>query len=475
MAITQTKPTFYGLSNELPISDFLERNEAGDADLFERLYSGRVAYDHQAGEWYFWRGNFWEADKKRDIYQTVFDGVANAYLDKARTETSSAKKDYLDRARYLLTKKRADSVLYLAAGKEKIGITGNEWDIDPLILGVNNGVIDLRSGLFRMGQPSEYIRSHTPVDWQGLDAPAPEWEKALADIFGNDAEMLAFIQRLFGYAITGETSERVLPILWGEGANGKSTLLETIAGILGGDICMTTQADSLMDTRRAGDAPQPFVYALRGKRLAYAQESKEGQKINTGLVKQLTGGDSIRTRTLFQKTPLEFKPTHKVMLITNHKPHIPADDQAAWDRVLLVEFRTRFFDNPTAPHERSKDKNLKTKLLAEAPGILAWLVRGSLAWQQDGLNPPAMVRNATQAYRDGEDNIGLFLEECCIADPGRKSKAADLYTAYDTWVKMYNSDAVGLSAFGKYMTARFESKKTKEGKFYFGIGILVKK
>lgn len=473
MLTTQSPLTAAGYQVSTQIGDYLDGNENGDAELFAALYSNRVVYDHQAGEWNLWRGSFWERDRTREIYSCVFDGVANEYLEAAKHATDRTKRDLTDRARYLLTKKRADSILYLASTKDAIKITGREWDADPLILGVNNGVIDLRTGEFRTGKPSEYIRSHAPADWQGLDTPCPTWEKALQDIFTDDADMSSFIHRLFGYAITGQTIEHILPIFWGEGRNGKSTILETLAAVLGADICMTTQADSLMETRRDGDAPQPFIYALRGKRLAWATESKEGQKINTGLIKQLTGGDSIRTRTLFQKDTLEFQPTHKVMLITNHKPHIPADDQAAWDRVTLIEFRTRFVDNPTAPNERAKDKNIKAKLLAESAGILAWLVRGCLEWQREGLNPPASVKDATQAYRDDEDTIGLFLEECCLTGAGYSAQSADLFKRYQVWAENYGLKPMNMQAFGRRMVGKFGKPTRKgSGNFYDGIGLL---
>ena len=460
------------------IKEYFQRNEKGDAELFVQMFKGRVVYDHSSKEWYVWRGQYWEQDRKREVFEYVMNRVAAEYLQEARNlralggeEAAVNSEKFIKRTNSLLAKKRVDNVLFIAQSDPAIALSGDEWDASPDLLPVNNGVIDLRTGKRQDCLPTEYIRAHAPVDWSDAEYVCPIWEKTLQVIFDGDEEMITFIQRLFGYAITGYTTEHKLPIFWGEGRNGKTTILETLSDVLGQDICLTTQADSLMDTRRSGDGPQPFVYALRGKRLAWATESREGQKINLGLIKLLTGGDTLNVRTLHSK-PVMFQPTHKIMLLTNHKPSIPADEQAAWDRVFLIPFPMRFVDNPKSENERKQDRTLRQKLRSEYPGILAWLIRGCLAWQDQGLNAPASIQKATEAYRENEDTIRQFIDECCVEGQGHEVKAGELYKCYQAWAANYDLHDMSLKAFGTRMHRRYgEPVKKNTGIHYQGIAL----
>jgi putative DNA primase/helicase len=454
------------------LKEYLDRNEVGDAELFASIFAGQVVYDHSSSQWYLWRGNFWEPDRTGEVYGLISSGIAAEYSREASQEYGRGDKElaqaYNRRATLLRARKRADAVLHWAAQQEGIGLNGDEWDSDPMVLGVKNGVINLETGEFRPGRPTEYLRAHSSTKWRGLDCPAPAWEKFLREIFGEDEETCQFIQRLLGYAITGKVIKHVFPILWGAGRNGKTTLVETLSAVLGPYLCLTTQAAALMESRRDADGPRPFVHALRGKRIAWAKESKEGQWINAALVKELTGGDTLNARTLYTR-PITFAPTHKVMLITNPRPHIPADDQALWDRVLPIEFPIRFVDNPIAPNERKKDEDLLEKLRTEASGILAWLVRGCLEWQEQGLQPPAKVLVATQAYRKEEDTLGLFLDETYEEDHDGELQAKTAYKSYQVWAHQYGIPAVSLTAFGKGMKSKLPWEERRGNVYYKGI------
>lgn len=454
----------------------LAEQESGDGDLMADIFKGRMVYDHALRGWYMWTGQHWKKDETRAVLRMVSNHLAPQYLHAAAEAKKAEKGDELingliKREKALRHKKRAENVLEYACTVPGVALAGDEWDKDPLALAVNNGVIDLRTGQFRAGQPTDYLLSHAPTDWAGIDAKAPRFESFLQEIFGNDADLCAFIQRLFGYGISGLTREHVLPVLWGEGRNGKTTLLETISKLLGESLVASIAVDAIMDLGKSGDAPKPFIHELRGKRLAFASESNEGRRINTGLIKQLTGGDKLNVRTLYGK-PVAFDPTHTIMLMTNNKPHVPADDQAAWDRILLIPFTNRFVDNPTAKNEKKRDSNLPATLLTEGPGILAWLVRGFLAWQQYGLNPPAAVKSATEQYKEREDTLGQFISDCCLVDSTAQTKAGQLYESYKAWCNTNQIQSMTGTAFGERMVKRYEKKRTGTGLFYIGIGIL---
>lgn len=450
----------------------LAKDETGDAGIVAKVGKDQIIYDHALKEWFLWAGHYWQPDKTGQVLGIVSNTVAAKYLraaaDALEVKDNDFAKDLSKRSRALGGRRRIDNVLYLAARQNGLGITGNEWDSDPWLLGCANGVIDLRTGSIRKGHPDDFILAHSPIEWLGIDTPAPRFEAFLREIFEGKPELPPFMGRLMGYAVTGLTLERILAILQGEGANGKTVLLEAMGDTLGADLATSSQADALMDSAN-GSGPQPFVFALRGKRLVWASESSEGKRINAGLVKQLTGGDRLNVRTLHSK-PVEFTPTHQLFLLTNHKPHISADDQAVWDRVFLVPFSYRFVDNPVAGNERKRDARLREKLRAEAPGILAWLVRGALEWQRIGLQPPAEVLTATAEYRAEEDTVSQFIDEALVIHPDAKVKGNSLYKAYDTWCKDNGIPPMSNTAFGRRMKKRFTAK-VSGGVWYMGVGL----
>jgi len=479
MSIDHIKSLFNSVADDIDILACLDKNEAGDADIFVDHYRGRVIFDRSDDSWYWWKGSFWERDRLDTVFGEVTNYVASRYLQRAAEERKNGSKEeiikaLIKRAFDLRAKNRVERVLFLTSRDPYIVITGDEWDKDPFLLGLNNGVVDLRTGSFRAGLPGDFLRAHAPTDWTGMNTPAPLWEKTLLEIFEQDVLMVGFVKRLLGYCVTGSTVEHILPILYGpNGRNGKSTILETLKEILGNDFSVSVPADTLMDSRRSGDGPQPFLYGLRGKRLAWASESKEGQKINTGLIKQLTGSDTLNVRTLHSK-PVEFTPTHKVMLMTNHLPHVASDDQAAWDRVRLIPFLLRFVETPTKPNERPRNKDLQKDLMGEASGILAWLVQGCIEWQAVGLDAPKKVMAATQAYRDDEDSLKLFFDERCVLQPTCEVLATDLYKEYVSWCGTYSEDPMKLQTFSKKIVAKFGQSNHKwNGSWYSGIGLAI--
>jgi putative DNA primase/helicase len=469
------------ISIDLPppiVAKGLKKSETGDAELLATMYRDRIAYDHAEGEWYLWNGNHWELDRTGKIGNLVAYQVAGQYLSAAaelrKTGAADLAGSMAQRAGALRRRNRISNTLNRAESQPNIALTGDEWDSNPWTLGVANGVVDLRTGDHTEGNPKDYIRKASPTPWEGLDAEAPRWEQFLIEIFEGDLETIEFVQRLLGYGITGLAVEHVLPVLWGDGRNGKGTLLETIGAVLGNDLASPTESNTLMTASRGGGGgPQPFLYALRGTRLVWASETNEGQVMNLGLVKRLTGGDTITCRTLHSK-PVTFTPSYLIMLITNNKPHVTAEDPAIWDRLRLIPFTQRFVDNPKADNEHPKDKYLSRKLKEEAPGILAWLVRGCLAWQRaGGLHAPDSVMGATEDYRREEDILGRFLTECTIEKPGARTRAMDLYDAYKVWCEANGITPRSNTTFGKKIKRFYlDDARDMHGRYYKDIGLL---
>ena len=472
------------------ILDALARNEDGDAALFIRLHQGRLVYDHAAGEWYTWARHHWELDKTEQALAGVSD-IADLYLaemkhqalirgeaEKAgQTKAADTAKNLetllARRVRDLRTIRRKQAVLHLArAGSNTLGITGEEWDRDPWLLGVTNGIINLKTGEFRPGTPKDFIKTAAPTKWEGSDAPAPKWERLLSDIFGGTEELISFMQRLLGYGITGRSDHHIFIILYGEGRNGKGTLLETIRAVLG-DYAMKTESELLLQQKfaRHASAPNSGILSLQGRRIVWASETSDGERLSAGRLKELVGGDTLSGRPVFGKHHIQFTPSHLLLLITNSKPKAPPGDYALWQRVRLIPFQQAFVDNPTAPNEHTADIYLGDKLKAEASGILSWLVRGCLTWQREGLNPPDSVKAATEDYRKDEDILGHFIDERCVLGDSFTVRAKIFYEEYRGWASENGLGEFSGVRFGKEMKKRFGFSSDNKGIFYMGIGV----
>lgn len=477
------------------IRDCLQANEAGDGALFAALHRGRFLFNKTASQWYRWAGHHWESDIHEKVFLGVED-VACRYLTEvarlseeikaARTEDKQdlVKKLKEQQGRFYRRIKRLRST----AGAQNcqswshrvegaLSVSEEAFDKRAWLLALKNGVVELATGRFRPGRPEDHLTKAVPHKWVDIDCPAPVWEKFLDDVFDGKEELTSYVQRLFGYGITGVTSEHILPVLHGNGRNGKGTLVETLRYVLG-PLAQPIQSEMLLDQRsaRASSGPSPDIMALKGLRLAFASETDEGRKFSTSKAKLFSGGDTLTGRNPHDRYETTFEPTHLLCLLTNHLPHAPGDDFAFWQRIHLVPFDVHFIDNPQRDKERPRDKELPEKLKAEAPGILAWLVRGCIEWQRQGLNPPAMVRFATEKYRVSEDTIAEFVEACCYPPeetlPDARTQFKSVYDAFERWYGAAIGDTKYCPKkrkFGQLMERRFEKRKVGSQIWFFGI------
>jgi putative DNA primase/helicase len=283
----------------------------------------------------------------------------------------------------------------------------------------------------------------------------------LAQITGGDEGLQHFIQRAIGYSLTGDTSEQVLFIPYGTGANGKTTLLNLVHEILD-DYALQTPTDTLVRKRERSATND--LARLRGARFVVATEVAEDGRLDEVMVKQVTGGDMVTARFL-HKEFFQFRPECKIFLVTNHKPEIRGSDEGIWRRVMLIPFEVRI-------QEEDRDKHLPEKLRKELPGILAWAVRGCLAWQKDGLAPPEKVRAATADYRAESDWMSAFLEEKCVRKDGAETQAGKLYGAFGTWWPPDEGDLPTQKQFGRRLRIAGLHNKKKGGiKWWIGVAL----
>ncbi len=499
LAIAERERESLSVDNEDPgqgidssaILSALFQGEDGDAALYVALHRDILIFDHAAQRWYIFRKHCWEEDLIGEALARV-QAVIDLYSLEAKRQgwlkhkanqagkgdaeqkAASLEKELLKRVEKLHSLPRKKAVLVLAqSGKDSLGKTGQGWDADPWLLACRNGVINLKTGELRPGTPEDMIKTACPTEFKGLDEHAPAWDAFLEATFQGLAEITEYMARLLGYGITGCTTEHVIPIFHGRGRNGKGTLLETVRGVLG-PLSFKTKAEALLDQglKSSGSADADTL-AMRGRRLVFASETNEGRRLNAGKLKELTGGDTLNARGVYARYPVEFRPTHLLILMTNSKPRASANDYALWQRLHLIPFNVSFVSNPDPDksYEQKADPDLPEKLKAEASEILAWLVRGCLAWQKKGLNPPQIIQDATQEYQASEDLISQFLEDCCNANPNSQLQASELYNAYKTWAIESGFKPMANQGFGRELTDRFDRYRNTKGNYYIGLSL----
>ena len=395
------------------------------------------------GEWlYYYNGMVWTPDQTLQVERFGQIVVQAIFTEAAVAPTPGERKDLARHAMRSQSARAIRDMLQLA--RAHLVITPAELDADRYALAVKNGVLDLRTGALRPHRREDFITKILPVAYDPA-ARCPIWERVLDRIMGGRAGLISYLQRIFGYALTGDVREQSLYVFHGGGANGKTTIVNAILELLGPHAAQLA-TDVLL--ARGGDAM--FVLnqlaSLEAKRLVAATEADHGRRLAESLIKQLCGGERIRVRRLFHE-PYEIEPTWTLILSTNHRPRIRGRDKGIWRRVKLVPF-----DITIA--EADQDHQLPEKLRAELAGILAWCVRGALAWQRDGIGTPEEVRTATADYREEEDTLGDYLTDRCVVDPNASIQTGALYADYVSWCRQAGETPLNKTDLGRLLTER---------------------
>jgi putative DNA primase/helicase len=386
-------------------------------------------------------------------------------------------KDLKSRIKQLRARDRKKRVLELARiGKNGLGLNGDEWDRDPWSLQCVNGVINLKDGSLSPGRPDQYFKTVCPTPYDPNIPPSEVFINCLNQIQDGNQENVEYLLQLLGSSLIGEVRDRVLPIFYGpHGFNGKGTLLKVLTrglGIFAG----TVSSELLLDqqfNKPAGSAT-PEIMHLRGKRLVWAAETSQGRRFSPGVVKRLIGGEQFVGRDLYGKHEVEFMPSHTLILMTNHKPHAPADDDSFFDKVHLLVFPVSFVDrpNPSLGYQEEADPDMDKVLLSEKQGILRAFVLGCIEYQKVGyLKPPQSVLDQTSQYRQEENVIGKYIDDCIVRVEGGKLRAIAAYEDYKKWCSQTEHEAVTETEFGTSLGKRFKRDRDGKGKYYKGAGL----
>lgn len=435
------------------------RTELGYARRFIHVYGDQLRYVTAWKRWLVWDGCRWSIDGSGQAPRWM------KVIARRITTDAMAIVDGPERRAALREAKRGESssavsgALTLASTEAEVAVTHDQLDADPYLINCPNGTLDLRTGELRDHDPGDLITKVTGAGYDP-DVTGAVFAGFLADI-QPDPEMRRFLARLLGHALEGRQAVHVLPILHGDGANGKSTLLDACLSALGDYAC--SAAPGLL-TARNFDAHPTEIADLFGCRLAVLHETDAGRRLAEGTVKRLTGGDRIKARRM-REDFWEFEPSHTFVMLTNHKPLVSGRDEGIWRRLKLVPFGV------VIP-ETDRDEGLPDKLALEADAILSWLVAGYLDWHEHGLHDPEAVTEATAEYRAESDALGRFLAERCFVGPHHRARSSQLYGEWRSWCDSEGEEARTQKAFTIDLHNRgYETTHTKVGNVVVGIGI----
>lgn len=435
--------------------------DLGNAERFARQHGDDVRYCYAWGSWLVWDGTRWATDEMGEVERRAKRTVRSIYTEASEADNSGEAREIAKWAEESEKRNSINAMIALARSEQPIPVSVSSLDSEAWLLNCENGTINLNDGTLRKQRQSDFITKRCPVEYPTDEIGEPAvWLNFLDRIFASNSELIEFVQRLMGMSLVGEVREHILPIFWGAGANGKSTLVETWCGMLGKDYSMKAPSGFLMQKNR-NDHPTELA-DLHGKRLVSAIETAESGRLSEALVKELTGGDTIRARRM-REDFWEFQPSHTVVLATNHKPTIRGTDFGIWRRVCLVPFIVTIPDD-------EKDETLKNKLQKEWPQILRWSVLGCIEWQRGGLRPPEMVQMATQEYRGSSDLLADFLDEQCLIGDAYRIKASLLYHNYRKWAEAGGEFVESQRKFGERMSEKgFQRHKSNSVNWWLGV------
>lgn len=439
--------------NQFPLTDL------GNAMALALLYHHKLRWRTDTEKWLVWCGTHWAENKsKAQKYANK-----TALYRKAAAQEIEDEKQQARAIRYHTSSQntsRRDGMLSQYKAWDPACVNGDQLDQDQWLLNVKNGTIDLRTGRIRENRQEDLITRCLDVDYDP-NAKCPMWLELLNHGLQGDQETIRYLQRAVGYSLTGDIREQSCFLLEGNGKNGKSTFLSVLCSVLGRYACQLS-AQSVSTSKE--DDIRNDIADTYNKRFIQVSELPEHLQLDEAMIKILTGGDTIKARKLYQDF-IEFNPTGKLWIATNHLPQIRGLDDGIWRRIARITWSGKFHKADTLAPQKIREQ--------ESEGILAWAVQGCLDWQRHGLDRPVSVITASEQYR-GECNIvAQFVSDRCDHIDDALSTSSDIYEAFADWCKRKSLKPVSHRSFGIWMNARYEQvlqAKTR-ARCYLGIRV----
>lgn len=429
------------LEGELQFSDITNR------DFFVKAYSDEVKYCISWNKFLIWNGTCWQIDTRGRVEEKCVDFIHKMYRAMRFIDVAKVKIQF---EKHLIRSEnyhRIQSLVGLLKMSKDLKVEDFELDRDNYLFNTSSQTINLKSCKIKEPAIGDFITKRSKFVFD-KNAQCPIWNMFLQQIFNQDKDLIRFVQKAMGYSLSGDTSEQCLFILWGTGANGKSTFLNVLQQLFG-DYASSTGTDTFM---KKSSEHSNDIARLKGLRLVTTSEVEQGKPLSESLIKQITGEDELTARFLYGEY-FSFRPTFKIFMATNHKPRIRGADNGIWRRIKMIPFTV------TIPPEQ-RDKNLTEKLIAENSGILNWLLAGYVMWKKEGLSmEPAAIRDANEEYRMDMDSVGTFVKECLDIDASLKWRLNNtlLYNTYMKWCAKNNERLQSQ----KWLTQRMVEKGLK--------------
>jgi len=398
--------------------------DLGAAEAFRDRYHEHLRFDHQRGHWLVWHDHWWQPDAFAESERLAQQHVRQWQQEAVALPASNPKRSALVDFTLKLERSGAMSnFMTIAKSLLPIATTGAEWDTDHWMLGCKNGVMDLRSGALRDGEPLDHITKQVSSEFDDASA-CPRWIQFLDEVFESNAALIDYVTKSVGYSLTADMREQCFFMAVGTGANGKSIFLDTLEHVFA---TYAHRAPMRLFASSDGDADRFSLADLHGARIVFAAETKANTRMNEHVIKALTGGETLSGERKYAQ-PFTFRPTAKIWLGVNHNPTVSDDSFGFWRRVRLIPFNRTFSGD-------ADDRELRDTLRQEADGILSWAVRGCLRWQEHGLLAPDIVLQATKNYEMEEDPLTEFLQQTTKNDPDSVVLFSALYAEYKAWAK----------------------------------------
>jgi putative DNA primase/helicase len=417
-----------------------------DAGLCKRLChagQGRFLWVSERKTWARWDDRRWVDDPDGGEPRRVSKAIAAALWKEL---TAQSPLSLVKFCRDAASRRGIDAAAALAKSEPGIEAAADSFDADPYAINCDNGILDLRTMALRPHDPGERMTKLVPVPFDAK-AECPRWMAFLSEVMLGDEEMVGYLQRSIGLALSGDVSEQILSVHWGDGCNGKS-LFFSVLGKIFGDYAAPIPADILVTANGERDR-EKSVSRLVGRRLCYAQEPDDGGKLAEGSLKAITGGDRLTARVEWERARV-VTPTWHIHVCMNQLPQVRGTDYGLWRRLHIVRWGRTF-----GPEEQRPRAEIERELVAEAPGILRWLCDGFTAWREGGLRPPQSVANVTERYRQFSDSVSRWLASEEVArEEGVETPAGELYAAYSRFCRDEGCHSVSQAMFGRSLEAR---------------------
>jgi putative DNA primase/helicase len=438
---------------------FFSYDDTGNAERLVEKFGDVLKYSYTNKCWYTYDKKVWRRDLEGSAHKLVDKAVEEMKYEKIFIPDGTDEKEAQKLFSRHVKKSRSHNAktAMLNCAKPMLSIKPEIFDNDITLLNLQNGYLDLETLALNPHDRDKYFLKISNATFSE-NATCPRWDKFLSEIFDNNQELISFIKKAVGYTLTGSTIEQVMFILYGDGRNGKSVFLDIIGEIMG-DYAQHVQPQTIMNKKFASNSSSDLA-RIDGARFVTTTESNYGSKLDEGLVKQLTGGDKVAARRLYENE-IEFIPQFKLWMATNHKPVIRGNDAGVWRRIALIPFKVEIPKNAV-------DIHLKDKLRDELPGILNWALEGLAEWRIHRLVFPEIIQTETENYKIEMDVIESFIEDCCERVFLKRTQASTLYASYRSWALHNNQYLMSSTKFGVEMGKKFK-KVRSNGIYYEGI------